>query len=344
LDRPRLPALDGIRFLAALAVILYHCDAALKWIDGVACFLVLSGLLFCWLFSKEWNLTQTISLKKFYFRRTLRIIPAFYAAILVTIVLKLILGLPVNWAHAASMAGFVGNYYNAFQGHLASGFDLFWSISLEEQFYLTWPICFLYFMKLGKKPLTWFLVFLIVASATYRSIQYLFYSASSSYLYNSFETRLDSLGMGCLFGMLASAPRFRTLLAGVTRYRFTPILVLAGIICESYLGATLHYTLGLTIQSALIALLLLQLIILSGSNDWMWSWLNHPILVYLGTLSYSVYLYHLWGISLGHKLSSIFGLGSPGTILFSVIMSLGLGWISYTLVEQPFLRLKSALR
>lgn len=84
LDKNHLPSLDGMRFVAVLMVMLYHGGINVPSADGVTFFFVLSGFLFAWLLGKEWRATGTISLRSFYFRRTMRIVPALYVCLLVS--------------------------------------------------------------------------------------------------------------------------------------------------------------------------------------------------------------------------------------------------------------------
>jgi len=131
-----LPALDGLRFVAVLMVLFDHGGINHLGGDGVTYFFVLSGFLFSWLLCRQWERNKSISFRRFYFRRTCRIVPACYCCLIFTIAAKNILGLPVDYAHAVSAFTYTANYYNAFYNHPPTGFSFFWSLAVEEQFYL----------------------------------------------------------------------------------------------------------------------------------------------------------------------------------------------------------------
>lgn len=331
----RLPSLDGLRFLAALLVIFGHGGLPLPAGDGVTYFFVLSGMLFSWMFQKEWDKNGKIDFKGFYLRRTFRILPAFYVAIVFTILGKIALHLPINFFHAISAATFTGNYYNAFHNHPATGFDMYWSLGVEEQFYLIWPLCFVFFMKKGPKALLNFLIIAIILVCIWRTILALGFNVESPYLYNAFDTRFDSLALGCLMGLLVMSPKFTPTLQIITKTGFHPLLPIMGIILCNYISLPFHYSIGLTIQALLMSIFIVQVVILH--DNLFWKWLNHRWLVFLGTLSYSTYLYHAWGLSIAGKIihNQIFVKVCVG-LLMSVMLALG----SYYLVEQPFLKLR----
>ncbi|MGC2321688.1 MAG: acyltransferase [Terriglobales bacterium] len=139
----RIPALDGMRALAVFLVILYHFS--FDWAPaslGVLGFFVLSGFLITWLLLKENDKTGTISLSGFYKRRSLRIFPAFYAYCGGWLLLLLLTGHKVVWAEVISAFCYISNYYQAFFHPADSFVTHTWSLAIEEQFYLLWPLCF----------------------------------------------------------------------------------------------------------------------------------------------------------------------------------------------------------
>lgn len=335
LTKNRLPSLDALRFFAALLVIFDHGGLKAPAGNGVTYFFVLSGFLFSWLFQKEWNKKGKINFKSFYLRRTYRILPAFYVAILFTIAAKLALHLPINYFHALSAATFTGNYYNAFHGHPATGFDSLWSLAVEEQFYLIWPISFVFFMSRGPRALFNFLSVAIVAVCIWRSILYLGFDVNHSYLYNAFDTRFDSLAVGCLLGLIVMNANWENLLKSVTKTGFEPILVLAGIVGMNYVPETLYYSLGFTIEAVLMGILIIQLILLHDHPYW--RWLNNKVLIFLGAMSYSMYLYHAWGLAIGYKFKF---LSQFGQVLVGTAATICFAYVSYRFIEMTFLNLR----
>ena len=146
--------MDGLRAISVLMVILGHSVwpgrtgkffASIRQGSlGVAIFFVISGFLITHLLLKELNRTETISLKRFYVHRAFRILPPFYVFLAVVGVRSLLHIEPVSLSNFACAGLYVWNYNLHFSdwilGHL-------WSLSLEEQFYLLWPLCLVFFSK-----------------------------------------------------------------------------------------------------------------------------------------------------------------------------------------------------
>jgi peptidoglycan/LPS O-acetylase OafA/YrhL len=158
---PYMPGLDGLRALAVIAVLLYH--AGLPWIPGgflgVEIFFVLSGYLITSLLLAEWRAKGFIEVKAFWLGRARRLLPALYLMVMVTLVYA-VLFLPGEVAGLRSDTlaafGYVTNWYLIF-GH-ESYFEAvgrpsllkhLWSLAVEEQFYLVWPVVFWLGISLG---------------------------------------------------------------------------------------------------------------------------------------------------------------------------------------------------
>ena len=333
-----LPSLDGLRFFAAMCVLFDHGGIPLHAGDGVTYFLVLSGFLFCWIFTREWKVHQKINLKKFYIRRLFRIMPAFYVAVGFTILAKYALKLPINFTHALSMVTYWGNYYNAFNGHPPTGFDLYWSLSLEEQFYLVWPFLFIFVYGRGPTTLIKFLVVSILGVMSWRSFAYLSLNFSDAYVYNAFDTRFDSLAIGCLLGVLVNLKQAKNLIHQLTRHYLYPIGTLLAIVSLNLVSEKIHYSIGLTLQSLLMGIFILQLVVLSYHP--LWSWLNSKTMIFLGSLSFSIYLYHSWGLAVGYKFTF---LPKILTVIIGAIVTTMMAYGSYRFIEKPFIELRKRI-
>jgi peptidoglycan/LPS O-acetylase OafA/YrhL len=327
LKRSHIPALDGIRAVSVLIVILYH--SGLEWVPGdlgVSAFFVLSGFLITWLLFKEEYRTGSVSLKSFYARRILRIFPAYYAFFAVSIAFDYIRG--YRWDHALIYSGlfYVMNYYNAFHGHPPMAIAHAWSLAIEEQFYLLWPFLFLTFRRRNE-----FLICAIGIVLIWRTYLYGFHGVSTAYVYNAFDTRCDSLAIGCLLATLLQSGKFPRVASNSS----SPVALLALgllVISRSFSPQIYHYTLGFTIDALLISIVIVQAILLRDSI--FWRWLEHPVTRYIGTISYPMYLYHIWAIGAALRLH-VWPI--PTAILITVLLASG----SYYLIEKPFLRLKS---
>jgi len=335
----RLPSLDGLRFLAAVLVIVYHggCEAPAP--DGVTFFFVLSGFLFAVLLDREFRSTGTIGLGSFYIRRAIRILPAFYATLAITIVGKLLLGNPLDYAHAAASGLFVGNYYNALHDHPPTGFAHYWSLAVEEQFYIVWPLTFLALSRISRGALLGFLGASIVGVGAWRTTALWTGIGHDPYAYNAFECRFDSLATGCLVGLLIQSSRFRSLVRKSCPTGLEPLAVIGALVWSSAQSSHFHHGPGFTLDSALMALLLLQLVLLAEHP--LWSWLNWEPIRFLGTLSYSAYLLHAWGLAVAAKVP---GLSLAGRIVVGIAATFVLAAGQYFVVERPALRYRERFR
>jgi peptidoglycan/LPS O-acetylase OafA/YrhL len=338
LTRRQLPALDGLRAVAVLTVILYHAGFSFVPGDlGVSGFFVLSGFLITWLLLKEVTATGEVSFRAFYLRRTLRIFPAYYVFILLTLLADYVLGDPWDTLKIGSAFGYVVNYYNAFLDHPPSSIAHAWSLAVEEQFYLLWPLGFFALAGRGRQLLLAGLAAVIVAVLAWRSWLYLGADAGAAYVYNAFDTRFDNLAIGCLLAATAMDGRFRDAFGVLARHWALPFITASAILVSRVSGGpTYHYSIGFTVDAILMAVLVAQCLILHERAPW--RWLDHPLAMWIGRLSYPLYLWHIWGLTVGKRLIA----GQPPALsaAFGVALSFVLASLSYRFVETPFLRLK----
>lgn len=337
LSRNRLPALDGLRAIAVFIVIVYHFGFTSVPGDlGVTAFFVLSGFLITWLLLQEYSKRGSISLGQFYIRRTFRIAPAYYGFLFLIYIEEQLRG--YHWDVLLTISGFLNfvNYYNAFNGHPGTAIAHAWSLGVEQQFYLLWPLLLGAIIHGGAKSTALVIASTVCLIAGWRSVAYLYLGASSSYVYNAFETRFDSLAIGCLLAVCCRLGWFETASMTVSRHIFFPVAIL-GLLLYSRIGGSdgYHYSVGFTVDSLLIAILIIQL--LSLSNRTLWSWIDHPTMVYLGRISYSLYLYHVLALGISRRLIS-----DSLVIEFttSLILCVLIASASYWLIERPFLRLR----
>jgi peptidoglycan/LPS O-acetylase OafA/YrhL len=338
-----LPALDGLRAVAVGVVMLYHFTGS-AWVPGdlgVGLFFVISGFLITLLLMREADKTGTVSLSQFYARRTLRIFPAYYAFIAVSLAVDFIRGTVWSPGLLASGAAYLMNYYNAFNNHPTTSIAHAWSLANEEQFYLLWPAAFLALRRTSPKARVRWLVGVIGAVALWRSYLYLIGSVGPAYVYNAFDTRCDNLAVGCLVAFLAHRPSNLHLPTRVLSATYAPLVTVALLYLSRVLAPpSYHYSLGFTIDAGLMAVFMVQVTQLVAARDRVWTWLDHPLTRFLGAISYPLYLYHLWGMS-G---ATFLGFGrSPFRIVLATMFSVALACGSYYVIERPFLRIKHRL-
>jgi peptidoglycan/LPS O-acetylase OafA/YrhL len=210
-----IPSLDGLRAISVFMVVAAHMNGVLAtnlpfipfWVYlvwgslGVQTFFVISGFLITHLLLKELTSTGTISLKRFYFRRALRIFPPLYA--------YLAIGLALTLAgfFAGNVRAFIvaGTYLSNYLGGGSELLEHTWSLSLEEQFYLLWPAALLFF---GTKKSMKLAVWVILLSPASRVVTYYLWPSHRALLSGMLHTGLDSIMFGCLLALLWRNQRF----------------------------------------------------------------------------------------------------------------------------------------
>jgi len=209
-----VPALDGVRALAVLSVIGFHAIKLPFGGDlGVDVFFVLSGFLITTLLLAEHGRTGTISLRAFYRRRALRLLPALFAMLAVYLSVVGALYTAGQWsgerAHAALRSAGVGIFYvanfaAAYSDHLTGNLNHLWSLATEEQFYLVLPLLLVVCLRLGlgARGLALVLGSLLVLVLAHRSQLVLSggYAAARHAFYGP-DCRTDGLIVGCLAGV-----------------------------------------------------------------------------------------------------------------------------------------------
>ncbi|MEX0870758.1 MAG: acyltransferase, partial [Aquisalimonadaceae bacterium] len=224
LNSRTIPALGGFRMLAVFSVVLAHAgySGLFSARHGVSGFFVLSGFLITWLLLQEYETHKTVSLKHFFLRRAYRIFPAYYAFLAFSISMDLWRGNsdiePLIWPGVFYLV----NYYNAIEGHASASIAHAWSLAVEEQFYLIWPVLFLFLVRRGQAWLVAGLLGLILLVASWRSIAFSVLDLGPSYVYNAFDTRFDNLAVGCLLAVLLKRQLFQRIGTVLAWWAWTP--------------------------------------------------------------------------------------------------------------------------
>ena len=340
LQKPQIPALDGVRMIAVFLVIFYHFGfAAVPGARGVMMFFVLSGFLITWLLLKEHEKTGTISLKGFYRRRTLRIFPAFYAFWLGIVALRLATSTAVPWGQAWSSFFYVSNYYSALNHHPENIFSHTWSLAVEEQFYLLWPVLFLA-CRQNLRLMTSLLIGIMVCGTIHRTLLAYVFGVDQSYVYSAFDTRIDQLLTGCLLAVVLkrrALPRFWQAACG---HQVAPLVTILAFIVLMVAGRAFvpryRDVLGFTLEPLLIAVFLAQVVALSKTRAW--SWLNIAPVRFLGRISYSLYLYQQ--LTLYPVKRVLQDYPTAVQLLVALAVTIIVASLSYYVIERPFLQWK----
>jgi peptidoglycan/LPS O-acetylase OafA/YrhL len=265
---------------------------------GVTVFFFLSGFLITTLLRMELSGTGTVSLRDFYLRRALRILPPFYT-VLAFDTLLVLLGVLSGPLWAKPMLALVfhfSNYWNVYHGALGQppGTAVYWSLAVEEHFYLVFPALFLLLQALfPKRPRAQAVILLLACAAvlSWRFVLVLALHAPTDRTYLASDTRVDSILFGCALALGANpmldepgpaSPLLRRLLVPLG----FAVLLATFLYRADWFRETLRYGLqGLALTPIFIAAM-------RDPQWWPFRWLNRPLLRRVGVLSYSLYLTH----------------------------------------------------
>ena len=274
---PYNPALDGLRAIAIAAVVAFHSGAPLVGGGylGVDLFFVLSGYLITTILRREYDLSGSIRLARFYWRRAMRLYPT-----LLLVLLVFVLSAPFLWPdvpairYAAWAALYLSDYSRAFLGEPII-LSYTWSLSVEEHFYLLWPLLLPAVVR-SRHPVRILLAAYLLATV-WRWFNYFWLGWEPAYF--RFDTRLSGLILGCMLS-------FRR--PDVSRF----MLPAAGLTAVLFATPTFHATAGLLLAVPLGEIAAAVLVTGCVDAAGRVSWLSATPLVYIGRLSYGIYLWH----------------------------------------------------
>jgi peptidoglycan/LPS O-acetylase OafA/YrhL len=341
---PHLPALDGLRGLAVVGVLLFHAEGALAGgYLGVDLFFVLSGYLITSLLLAESRDTGRIDLAAFWVRRARRLFPALLLLMPAIAAYLCWFGspeevAPVRWDALATL-GYVANWHSIWAGQ--SYWDLFaapsplehtWSLAIEEQFYLLWPILVLPVLR-WRSPRFLLAVAGTMAVASMVAMAVLFDPANSSRVYLGTDTRAAGILIGACFAILL---RPDTTMSPKSVRRLdvlgVPALLFLGLTWWTLEGRNpLLYRGGLWCTE--LAALALIACAVAGKRSLIARGLSLWPLPLLGRVSYGVYLWH-WPVFV---VLTADRLPVPPLALHGIRLAVtfAVAAASYRLVEQP---------
>ncbi len=326
-----IPSLDGLRAVSIALVLLAHCADYSRsgpspfvyytgeiGLLGVKIFFVISGFLITTLLLKEKARTGRVSLKNFYLRRILRIFPGFYTFLLLTYLMSRVGMFPIpgrDFLHAATFT--------------ANGFGIswellhIWSLSIEEQFYLIWPAAL---VLLGAKwPLR-------MAALTTVAPPLFFGLVVHQHV--RLGEAVSGLAAGCV---LAGVRQTLALHSGYQRFlthKWTPTFLIFALFLLESARRFWFYDLLTPLVSIVITILINAVIVAPATP--VGRFLNLAPVAYFGVLSYSIYL---WQQIFLDKWGPFWFNAFPINLVCAILA----GFLSHTLIERPFLRLKNRL-
>jgi peptidoglycan/LPS O-acetylase OafA/YrhL len=342
-----IPTLDGWRAVAILGVVFAHGSFSMSqflgfqepwWLifgsHGVALFFGLSGFLICTRLLQEQEKTSTLNIKTFYIRRVFRILPPMLVYLGFLSILGVLGALPISVREIVASLFFYRNYIVEPPIYGSGYYTLhFWSLSVEEHFYLLWP-CLL--LLVGNKRALWLTIFLILSVTVWRNLDFRYHILHERYLDpevlgHRSDLKLDALLGGCLLAILLQYQTARVLLQ-----KLLPnfVILALSVLYFAILIRDPHF-------SALMRVLIIPLIIVGtvlSPKSLLSRFLEMRWMRWIGRLSYSIYIWQ--------ELFQVMGLvkrplpfGALQEFPLSLVCVLVFSCLSYYLIEKRLVRL-----
>lgn len=303
---------------------------------GVSLFFVLSAYLITELLLREKELVGSLDVKSFYIRRILRIWPLYFFFLALAVALQWVVpGQHMGWRAGVAFSALAGNWYIVFIGFPSSVIFPLWSVSIEEQFYLTWPLVVRRASQTAIMAIAAGLVGVATAARFYLGAHHRF----ESEIWCNTLVQLDPIAAGILIAVLlrGAAPQFSRLARLA--------MILAGV--ASLATAALYFgikrdpltTARIVLGYPMVAIggvLLLLAVLREGAKP-------AKALVYLGRISYGLYVFHVLGLTISDHVvpNQTANLARYGLRVFvALAITVSMAAISYRWLETPFLKLK----
>ncbi len=341
-----IPSLDGIRAVAVAMVFLAHSglEHLVPGGLGVTIFFVLSGFLITTLMRVEHGRSGGLSLRAFYLRRLLRLMPPLLVVAAVAGVLAAASVIDGGFTSGGLLAAlfYAGNYHviaNDFQG-MPRGLGVVWSLAIEEHYYLFYPPLALVLLRVRRVGVTAAVLALLCAAVLAWRCWLVLHGASVDYITMATDTRVDAILVGCMLALwrnpwLDALPPRRAAADWGVGGASVAVLVFSLLWRDEVFRLTARFTL----QSLAIAALIWLAVARADRRPF--RWLGWGPLVYLGSVSYTVYLAHhviLLGLARHWPQWNWLELTLAGAVLTLAVAEPMRRW-----VEQPCARLRRRL-
>ena len=360
-----VPSLDGLRAICIAAVLFIHMPAPTghPWLEairhrgwyGVDMFFILSGFLITWILAVEVETTGTVSLGRFYRARTLRLLPAYLSTIVLVLAGSRLLEIAQgNQSYRLAdlwplFLSYTLNIWMAATAIWPWGVSHFWSLCVEEHFYLSWSAVM---KRWGLRRVLRMALVAIVVVAVYRTGWYLWMNrghlaapstASFFRIYYATDTRIDAILVGCALALLVRESRLQDLWRRLESAAWFPTMALlatlgtiAWVTQYRWRTETFGYTVMATASSTLLLAIFLQ------PQCWIARVLATRPLVHLGRISYGVYLFHaplLTGLEVKLRFSAEYIEPARYLPMLALLTlgSVGAAALHYHLIERRFL-------
>lgn len=344
-----MPGLDGVRAVAVIAIIIYHLNP--QWLSGgflgVDTFFVISGYLITSLLLTEYHNTGKIELMSFWLRRVKRLIPAVLFLVMGVIVLSLIfMPTEIQKVRADSIAAifYVSNWWyimqnvDYFEQFAVQPLKHLWSLAIEEQFYLVFPIVLLSLLSFIRRLKSIRIIFLILLVISMIAMMVLYVpNENVARVYFGTDTRIQTLLMGVLLALVW--PPFQ-LKAKVNRQMRTMIDT-AGVVGLAILFICFKFvseTNSILYYGGFFLISMVTLLVIASSvhpSGYFAKFLGNKVFTFIGSRSYSLYLWHYPIIVLIHH-QFVQGQIPPLVYVVEILLMVLMAEFSYKFIEQPF--------
>jgi peptidoglycan/LPS O-acetylase OafA/YrhL len=331
---PFRPDIEGLRGAAILSVVLFHAGvpALAGGFVGVDLFFVLSGYFITGLLVREHARSGGVNLPEFYGRRALRLLPALVVVLLVTLAATMWLYAPIDQptiaTNARAVALSAGNYEFArtavdYFSSAANPLLHTWSLAVEEQFYVVWPLLFLFVGSMAERRLL--PTFVIAGIVSFAASLWLT-SAAQPWAFFGMPTRVWEFALGGVIALVLRPASERDPRRGV-------VLQLAALAAVAFAVLTYDRATPYPGVAALVPALAAAALLVGG--EWAPTSLpsralSTPALRWLGRLSYAWYLWHWPLVGIGAVLDR--DIGTAGRLLWSGV-ALVLAWLTHRYIE-----------
>ena len=333
------PEIDGLRAIAVLPVILFHAGytSFSGGYVGVDIFFVISGYLITSIIFGDIQ-AGSYSITKFYERRARRILPALFLMMLISTIAAMLfippLGAKNYFQSVVAVALFSSNiqFYRELSDYFGMGAEYMpllhtWTLAVEEQFYIIYPLFLMIIWKFGKSWVFWILTIIAFISLALANWGSLYFPGASFYL---IPTRAWELLLGCLIAIqfrINGRPEWNATLRQLFSFVGVLLIFYAVFMFNSNTPFPSFFTLAPTVGAALI-------IIFATPITFIGKVLSNKILVTIGLISYSAYLYHL-PLFVFTRYITCTELNHSTSLVLTIAAFL-LGYISWRFVERPF--------
>lgn len=341
-----IPSLDGLRAISVALVFFSHggLENVIPGGLGVTIFFVLSGFLITTLMREEYAARTSISFRAFYLRRFLRLMPplAIITCIAVALSLTSALGSPFTLTGLLSVLFYFSNYFRIVHGPigLPPGLGVTWSLAIEEHYYLLYPPLALALLKFGRPMFSAMTLALLCGLILAWRCWLKLHGATEDHLSMGTDTRVDAILIGCLLAMVRN-PWLDPLPAANRTRDLSIASVCLGLLLATVLWRSEFFRLTFRYTLQCLAIAGLLYLAVARPQVMPFRWLNTRPLVYLGAVSYTVYLSHYLVLTWAQTHVSV--LGRVGVVAATAVVTLGIASLMRKWVEEPCAALRRRL-